>query len=175
MKISEKNTKNEISPKQPNRTGWNSKYVLTYMPSNSTQLGANGKFFFDGILLGRGAYKVPSFSTLDLSTALHIVLCGTGASTKTMPGAAATLFCNVLHKTIPSCNPPTLRKQFRTMFANLTSQRWITSQRERLWRQCFKKRTHSICPIHLIWHFRIIIEDSSDTSNFLFIMLKMGH
>ena len=50
-----KNTKNEISPTQPNRTGWKSKYVLPYMPSNSTQLGANGKFLVDGILRGRGA------------------------------------------------------------------------------------------------------------------------
>ena len=39
-----KNTKNEISPKQPNRTGWNSKYVLPNTPSNKIQLRANGTF-----------------------------------------------------------------------------------------------------------------------------------
>ena len=44
MKISEKNTKNEISPEQPNRTGQKSKSVSPNTPSNIIQLRANGTF-----------------------------------------------------------------------------------------------------------------------------------
>ena len=44
MKISEKNTKSEISPEPPNRTGQKSKSVSTNTPSNIIQLRANGTF-----------------------------------------------------------------------------------------------------------------------------------
>ena len=40
-----------------------------------------------------------------------LVHCIAVPHTKTMPGAVATFFCTVLHKTIPSCNPPTHNPQ----------------------------------------------------------------
>ena len=107
----------DVSTEKPNRTIlqlWTklNQTTLSYFSAQVNRAAHIFKWWVASALFCIRRY----FHSVRCTTLQHL----TQASTKTM--RVANLFCSVLHKTIPSCNPhTTFGKQCRDLFANLIS------------------------------------------------------